>query len=511
MAIADQNTALHYVRDDARASGKSLKLIVTGFLFLFVLAQPISIAAAEIAYIGAALVWLVSLSVNRFKGLQSSPLDLPILIYWVLCAVSTALAPLPVSNWEGMRKVSLVLLVLVVAHNVPNARRVKQLIALLLFSSFVTVAFACLQYTDGDGLKVHNPDPASAFFHAGVRENDVVLKVDGRSIHHLKQFLAYLNAKPANTPLRLRVVHGGGIDVLKDSVLVTVPAGEWPHGGGAEKLGAQIETSRPARARAFYSHYMSYAFVLIFPACLAFGLWLGSREKFSKSSLVLLALFAAFSGALGLTLTRSAWLLLALGCTVQVWLHLKRWWLVLILPVVLMAAFEVTNVAMHRWRGMGVVDMSDPGTDYRLLMWRDGLRIIEQHPWFGTGMNTIRDSWWNFNLAAYKKYGMREHFHSTPIQIAVESGVPVLIAWLALMGCYCVLLMRLIRRTRNRGDPFLYGLCLGILGGTVGFLVGSLVQYDFGDSVVVLLFWFLAGLALALWHQLETPLAGSAA
>jgi hypothetical protein len=29
------------------------------------------------------------------------------------------------------------------------------------------------------------------------------------------------------------------------------------------------------------------------------------------------------------------------------------------------------------------------------------------------------------------------------------------------------------------------------------------VHYDFGDSVVMFLFWFLAGLALALYHQLQ--------
>jgi hypothetical protein len=44
---------------------------------------------------------------------------------------------------------------------------------------------------------------------------------------------------------------------------------------------------------------------------------------------------------------------------------------------------------------------------------------------------------------------------------------------------------------------------LGILGATSAFLVSSVVHYDFGDSVVVFLFWFLAGLALALYHQLN--------
>jgi O-antigen ligase len=511
MAIADQNAALNYVREESRDAGHILGIIITAFLFLFALAQPISIAGAEIAYSAAALVWFVRILLVRRGSLHSSPLDMPLLLYWLLCAASTVLAPLPASSWAGMRKVSLVLLVLLIAHNAPNGRRIKQLIAVLLFSGLVSVAFAAWQYVDGDGLRIRNPQAESALFRAGIRDKDVVLRVDGHSMHHAQQFLTHLNSKPASDPLRLRVIHGGSIDVLKDSVPVTVPAGEWPKTDIPEKLGVQIETSRPARARAFYSHYITYAFVLLFPASLTFGLWLGSGRHFSGWGLAYLGLFAAFSLALGMTLTRSAWLLLALGCAVQTWLHLKRWWLVLLLPIVLLLAFEATNVAMHHWRGVGVIDMADPGTDYRLLMWRDGVRLTEEHPWFGVGMNTIRDAWWQFNLAAYKKYGMREHFHSTPIQIAVELGIPVLISWMMLMGTYCVLLVRLVLRTRKVGDPFLYGLSLGILGGTVGFLAGSLVQYDFGDSVVVLLFWFLAGLALAMWHQLNSKLAGAPA
>jgi putative inorganic carbon (HCO3(-)) transporter len=208
-----------------------------------------------------------------------------------------------------------------------------------------------------------------------------------------------------------------------------------------------------------------------------------------------------------LTLTRSAWLAVAIGCAVQAWIHMRRYWKFLLLPLGLLVVFAGTDLAMHRWRGKGVIDLSDPGTDYRLLMWRDGLRIIREHPWFGVGMNTVRDAWWQFDLAAYKKYGLRLHFHSTIIQIGVEMGIPALLSWILLMGCYCYLLVRLATRARDAGDRFVYGLSLGIVGATVGFLAGSLVQYDFGDSLVVLLFWFLAGLALAMRRQ-EMPSAG---
>jgi putative inorganic carbon (hco3(-)) transporter len=163
----------------------------------------------------------------------------------------------------------------------------------------------------------------------------------------------------------------------------------------------------------------------------------------------------------------------------------------------------MADVAMIRWRGMGLIDMKDPGTDYRLLMWKDGLRLIRQNPWFGIGMNAVRDYWWKFDLAAYRKYPLRSHFHSTPIQIAVETGIPGLIAWIVFMAAYCWMLIGLVERARLQKDRFAYGLALGILGGTSGFLASSLVHYDFGDSNIIFLFWLLAGIALAVRHLLR--------
>lgn len=488
------------VPSQRRKPAEVLELAATGFLFLFVLVQPHSIAAAQIAYSGAALAWIVRLLLVRHGVLHRSPLDAPILIYWLLCVVSTLLSPVPGSSWEGMRKVSLVFMLLLVAHLVPSRRRARQLIALLFLSGLVSVAAAGWQYAAGVGLHVLTVDPGTSFHRAGVRNDDVLLRVDGRLLRRPEQFLAHLRAKPVKEPLKLLVVHGGGISVLKDAVPVILPAGDWPQVEAVPMLGMRIETARPARARAFYSHYVTYAMLLELLAALAFGLWLASPAPFSLTGFRFAGLFLAFMVALGATLTRAAWLALAVACAVQVWMHFRRWSVRVLLPAVLLLALLGTNLAMHRWRGMGVIDLRDPGTDYRVLMWKDGLRMIREHPWFGVGMNVIRDAWWKFDLAAYRKYGYHWHFHSTPIQMAVEVGLVAFLAWIFLMISYCVLLIRLVRRTRAE-DPFVYGLSLGILGGTCGFLVSSLAQYDFGDSVVVLLYWFLAGLAVALWRQ----------
>lgn len=483
---------------------RTLDPIVTALLFLFALAQPLSIAGATLAYSGAALVWAARLGLSREGTLRRSPLDLPILIYWLLCAFSAALSPLPASSWEGMRKVGLIFLVLVVANNVRSLGRIKQLLAPMFLATLVSAAYAGWQYVGGVGLRVHGPQTNSIFYRAGIRDNDVIVRVDGRELRTPRQFISYLNAQPRPSLVRMLDVQGGGIIVMKDAVSVVVPAQDLPRHLELKNLGMNLETARPDRAMSFYSHYITYAMVLESLACLAFGLWLGCREKFvSAASLGLIALTLIIALTLGATLTRSAWMAFAFGCLLEVWFHMRNRLVRVGLPILLVLAAIGTNAAMHRWRSMGLIDLSDPGTQYRFMMWRAGLRLVREHPVFGVGMNSIRDAWWNYHITAYKEYPLRSHFHSTPIQLAVEQGIPALLAWFALMATYWLMLLETVKRARARNEGFSYGLALGLLGATSAFLVSCFVQYNFGDSVVVLQFWFLAGLAVALRALVE--------
>lgn len=490
---------------------RALESITAFFLLLFVLVQPLSMAASHVAYAGAALFWVLRLAFVRRGTLKSSPLDIPILIYLLACTLSALFSPLPVSSWEGMRKVALIFLVLVVAHNVPDLRRAKQLLAVLFFASLVAVAWAGWNYAHGVGLRIHNPQPGTPFYRAGIRDDDIILRVNGHNVEKPQELLRQMDSEAPGQPLQLRVVHGGGIEVMKDAVPVSVSLDGVSRPTQLKDLGLQVVTDRPERARAFYSHYVTYAAVLQLLGCLVFGLWLTHWRISPLSGAAFAVLLLAFCAALGMTLTRASWLSLAFGCVVELCFFLKNWARTIIVPAILVVAIAGTSVAMHRLRGMGIIDRRDPGTDYRILMWEDGIKLIEAHPLFGVGQNVIRDEPSKYPLRAYEKYGLESHFHSTPIELGVELGLPALGAWLLLMGVYGFVLIRLVKRSRKSGDPFSYGLSLGILGATCGFLATSLVNYDFGDSVVVFLFWFLAGLALALDYRLNRSSSAGAA
>lgn len=481
---------------------KGLRAATTAFLFLYVIVQPASIAATHIAYAAAAVTWLMRLAIVRGRGLHRGPLDLPILIYLIVSAVAVAQSPLPISSWEGMRKVALVCVVLIFAQNVPSLARAKQLFTVLVVSALVTVGWSVWMYLGGVGLHVTGFGSDQGWSATGLQKGDIILSVDGRRLTTPQQFLTYLNSKPQTEPLQLGAAPVDSIEVPRNASLVTIPPGVWHPADTLDALGLTVEKARPVRAFGFYSHYVTYSMVLALLASVVFGVWLGRREHFSGGGLLLAGAFLALALGLAMTLTRAAWAALVLACAVQLWFSFRGKVVRLLLPVAFVLALVAASAAMSRLRGVSFVDPSDPGTDYRILMWTDGLRLIRQHPWFGVGMNSVRDAWWLFDLAAYRKYPLRSHFHSTPIQIAVESGIPALIAWIVFMAAYWIMLVRLVARARDEPDRWPYGFALGVLGGTTGFLASSLVHYDFGDSVVIFLFWFLAGMALAVRQQL---------
>jgi hypothetical protein len=110
--------------------------------------------------------------------------------------------------------------------------------------------------------------------------------------------------------------------------------------------------------------------------------------------------------------------------------------------------------------------------------------LIPQHPLLGVGMDAHKRHWqeWGFPGTYIT------HTHSTPIQIAMACG-------LLALGCYVWLMIMLglwLWRSYKQGQNL---LALGTLAALIGFSLSSLVNYNFGDSEVVLLLLFLVALA----------------
>jgi putative inorganic carbon (HCO3(-)) transporter len=150
------------------------------------------------------------------------------------------------------------------------------------------------------------------------------------------------------------------------------------------------------------------------------------------------------------------------------------------------------------------VDLKSPEAEYRLLMWKDGFRLIREHPFLGVGMDSIKLEWREWNIQAYQRFPLRSHFHSTPIQIAVERGLVTLAAWVWLLVAYFRVLVETVKRAKH-SPWFGLGLAAGSFAAACAFLLGSLVDYSWGDSEVVMIFWAIVGIALTLNRLQASP------
>jgi O-antigen ligase len=162
---------------------------------------------------------------------------------------------------------------------------------------------------------------------------------------------------------------------------------------------------------------------------------------------------------------------------------------------------------------VGLLDANDQSTTWRETVWREGFNLLVSHPrhlLVGVGMDSIESRWREWGLFDHGRLPPG-HMHSDPLQIALERGVPALIAWLILLGLYARMLWQQIAlKTVSANAKFAdvsdvlpgnliawldynswidRGIALGALGGLAGFCTSGLVHYNWGDSEVVMVFY----------------------
>ena len=201
------------------------------------------------------------------------------------------------------------------------------------------------------------------------------------------------------------------------------------------------------------------------------------------------------TAALMMTETRAAVAGLVMGCMLTLLLLGKGWvrWALIGLLLVIVAG---ATLWIQHSRGVQWVDHSDISTQFRVLMWQDGLRLVREHPLFGVGMDTVHVHWREWNIRAFIQYKVQSHFHSTYLQIAVERGIPALIAWLWFCVAYLAYLVRLFRRLRTQA-PFAAGVVTAICAGFAAFAFTSFFHYNLGEEPLAMLVFFSYGLACA--------------
>ena len=434
---------------------------IFGFFLLFAIALPHSIKGAERAWKIAFVLWLIKLVIERVRPF-AQPLAAPLLAYVALSAVSTLLSPDPYLSWDRMKYVCLFLVGIVFAQNLKRLSQVRWLLFVLVLSGFAAALYTGWQYTYGVGVRLAELPPASRLSQLGFVPGDIVTSFSGRQVRSPGQLQSAVESTPLAATVKVEYFRGLGFHKV---IIAATPHDFLQSGLGTASL--KLGRGKPLRAQGTLGHYVVFAEMLMQIGCMAWAFMLACGKGQTGSRLFFGIAFAAITAAMFATETRAAVVGLVLGCLLAL-LLLIRGKTRLTAVVVLLAILAGAILWIQHTRRIQWVDRNDIGTHFRVLMWEDGIRLVREYPWFGVGMETVRVHYWEWNIRGFIQYNVISHFHSTFLQIAVERGIPALLAWLWFCVAYFVFLLRLIRRLRGR-SRLAAGVVVGVLASFAAF------------------------------------------
>jgi O-antigen ligase len=233
------------------------------------------------------------------------------------------------------------------------------------------------------------------------------------------------------------------------------------------------------RLTGFLGHYMTAgaALMLVVIALLAVILLAPERRmKIAAGAAALLPLIA-----LGLTQSRNAYVGLAVGCLVV--LFLWRPGVVALLPFALSLAV-LLSPPMVRERIFSIANFEDASIRNRFEMLDRGTAMIADYPIFGAGLQQVQ--------ALYPRYKKSPsspdvpHLHNNLLQIAAERGIPAAVVWLWFIA---VIFFSTAGMARASGiEPWLRITVTAACGSVAALFSAGMFEFNFGDTEVIILF-----------------------
>src|SRR5437868_7126795 len=479
-------------------------------MFLFVIAAPNSIAAAQTAWMLGMLFWVLRFFVWPRPRLYRTPIDYPMFAFFLLTGLSAFLSYEPSVSIGKMRAASLFTIVYLFAENISSKKILRALTIVLIAATMVNVAYTFGQFAIGRGVRVYGVNEKSPLREARLEsrkqnqlipivDGDTIEQVDGRSIRSLDDLVNALDQSSQKEPAQLNIYRVEWIATLE------VPRGHLlPGASPEERLGIQRWSyGRDRRATGFYNHWTTYAESLQLIGSLTLGLFVTLPRKRNRNGLWLAIAVVGISGALLLSVTRASWLSFLLSGLLIASLGFSRRALIVVaacaIPVVLAGLF-----VLHQKRNVGFFDQKDDSIVWRQKIWREGFHLLTSNPRHlavGVGMDSIKSHWREWDLFEGGKLPMG-HMHSDYLQLALERGVPTLIAWFILLGMYGWTLWKTQRRVAKE-SWIERGIVLGALGGLLGFMTSGIVHYNWGDSEVVMIFYLIMGFSLVVERMVQ--------
>jgi (heptosyl)LPS beta-1,4-glucosyltransferase len=133
-------------------------------------------------------------------------------------------------------------------------------------------------------------------------------------------------------------------------------------------------------------------------------------------------------------------------------------------------------------------DPSDTTTRGRLDIWRSGIFVVLDNPLTGVGYSSVAVESLKYRRESDLPEWAYQHSHNNLIQVAATSGIPAVIAWIAL---WLKIIWDFFRiRHRCGKDEFVSVQAAAGISILVAFHLMGMLEYNFGDSEVLTLLLF---------------------
>lgn len=476
-----------------------------GGLLLYAVFAPHSIAGAWIALSISILGWLARTLITRRTSLRNtnfrrSPLDLPLWLFYAWSILSALVSAEPRISLLKLISVSAFLIFYLVRALAGTRRMIVAVAVLMIMSGAAGAIRSAFEVARGRGVVIEEiaPDSPLRDPSLGVAAGDSVWRVNERRVNSVEEIEQAIRDAPVGEPLRLSLFSQGEQVEREGRPGVADELKARPSGSGLRGT----RRAHRFRASGWTRHYQTFAETLQILAQLSLGfalaLWQRRRTMPTSTVRLRLALCAAafllLAAGIALTAMRTVLVAFAIGASVVAWRAL-RGRARLVVAAAVSVALALGAFAVWRTRAEGALRLQDESSRLRLAVARVAVARIPLHPFFGHGMDAVKEHWTEWGFPG----DIKIHTHSTPIQLAFDRGLPALLLWLWLLAVFWLLLARGERQLRAApGETAAHGLLLGATGALAGFFASSLVNYNFGDAEVALVLWWLMGTAVSI-------------
>jgi O-antigen ligase len=459
-------------------AGQHIALVGLGIYVLF---APHSVAASAIGVAVAGIGWVLRTLQTRRLGLRWSKFDL-IIVLSLLWTVFSALLSEERHISVAKLQASWCVFIFYLARATLTRKSALVLVALLILSGSAGALYSAFDLVRGRGVIVESIAADSPFNQVGIRAGDTIWQINRHRVYSTSDIDHALEQLSPTAPLDVGIISRG--EQVERLLWLTQASTSGITG---------TEHNHRFRASGWTRHYETFAELMQMIALLALGLALAHLRNHGPNRIFRIAIVAAALLTAGLVLTAMRTVIIAfvIGASV-IALRSLRATLRVVFTFALFAVLAFAAVVVWQTRDRHALLLGDPSSSLRFQVARNGLSRILIHPLFGHGMDAMQLHWNEWGFPGKDML----HLHSTPLQLAFDRGLPMLALWLWLMILFWLKIARAERRAADLSDTNSYGILLGILGALTGFLMSSLVNYNYGDAEVTMMFWFLMGIAV---------------